>query len=375
MCSGRAKSSVDAGHLAGAQLRVRQVRPGARPAARLPADPRRHRRVDAQQVELAVVGVRRGARRRDRRGTAPSSPARPRRATTTGGRRRAPRSRSCARRPRRARGRAAGAWRRRVNWSALPPATVRARSPPPSPIGGDLPAGRCASRRRCRAARRRWRTTVSSGGTRDAPRPTAHPGGSSSVARSASGTTIGSASGSTTGSTTRLVERLDGRRRGDDAAEQLLGGLLGRAAGRRHRGDERQLAEQVDQLLHRPHEVAAGQLLGLDDLGEALAGGPGEGDGDERRVGRRGAATARPPPRCPAARRSARRSAASAGGPSATSTTAPAARPGCGARRRTPRRARRGAPARDRRAGPGATTRRSAGRTRGTCGPGSCRRR
>ena len=50
---------------------------------------------------------------------------------------------------------------------------------------------------------------------------------------------------------------------------------------RRHR---RHLAQQVDQLLHRPNEIAAGQLLFVDDLGETLPGDPGMGHGGERRV-------------------------------------------------------------------------------------------
>ena len=125
---------------------------------------------------------------------------------------------------------------------------------------------------------------------------------------------------------------------------------------------------QVDQLLHRAHEVAAGQLLVPDDLGEALARPP------RRRRRRRtrdraGGARRRPP-----ARSSAARSSLIAAIRRQRSRTS---------RRREPRRRRRlraavlvhehrqqpgqRRPRRARRTAAGAGTRRPAGRTRGTC--------
>ena len=73
------------------------------------------------------------------------------------------------------------------------------------------------------------------------------------------------------------------------AVVHRLGRRLGRLAVDGDRRDVGDLAEQVDQLPHDPHEVAGGHVLLGEHLLEPLPRRPGVGEGDERRVGRAGA--------------------------------------------------------------------------------------
>ncbi len=193
------------------------------------------------------------------------------------------------------------------------PPSVRHRSPPSRPTGGiGAPARRRALTSSCSSASERTSTSPAGAGP---VRPQASPlrtvirlrvphplvpvarrssCGAASVASSSSTTAVTVLDAATTPRNSRSAASAAARR------VSACGATIG------------ELAEQVDQLLHVAHEVAAGQLLRLDHLGEALTGRPGVGDGDERRVGRRGAGSAGLLLAAPTARRDARRCGSSA---------------------------------------------------------------
>ena len=72
---------------------------------------------------------------------------------------------------------------------------------------------------------------------------------------------------------------------GDDASEETVGGVAGGLGGAGLRGDVAQLPEKVDELLDVAHEVAPGDLLVGDDVGQVVAGGPAEGQVGEAGIG------------------------------------------------------------------------------------------
>ena len=132
--------------------------------------------------------------------------------------------------------------------------------------------------------------------------------------------------------------------------------------GGRRRRDVADLAGEVDQLLHRADEVAAGQLLVANDGAEGVAGGPCHAP--RRRIQDR-AGGARPA-RSTARRRpdphSRRRCCASASRPARSGTMAAPVARGCDARTRRSRAARQGPERRRRRRTRRRGTRRSADR-------------
>ena len=65
-----------------------------------------------------------------------------------------------------------------------------------------------------------------------------------------------------------------------------LGDLAGDGTSRCRRRDDGDLAGEVDQLLHRAHEVAAGHLLVADHRAQGVPGHPPVGRGEESRIGR-----------------------------------------------------------------------------------------
>ena len=177
---------------------------------------------------------------------------------------RAPRRRRPARRA--ARRSAAGApWTRRP---AAPPSVAQQVAAahahravrPPLEVGGERGVGR--RRRRGRRGRRR-------------PRPSPRPCGSSirCIRRDRRRTSPDLAATPTTESATTPRNACSAT-----SAARAARGRVGR--------DDGDLAGQVDELLHRAHEVATGQLLVADDLGEPLAGDPAVRGGDEAGIGR-----------------------------------------------------------------------------------------
>ena len=132
-----------------------------------------------------------------------------------------------------------------------------------------------SGRKRTRRARRRRRRARPGRARRRRPRP-----------RGRAAPTVGLPHGSP-GRITARRGRRDRRRarRGDHAAPARVGGGPGGRGGRGVGRDVGDLAQQVDHLLHVAHEVAAGHLLVLEDVGEVVALGPRVDRGGEAGIG------------------------------------------------------------------------------------------
>ena len=140
--------------------------------------------------------------------------------------------------------------------SPIPP-TVRQRSPPRRPIGGTAsPCDRAEAMIEAASASERAMTPSAGSGCALPHRASALDGHS---------------------------RRRDGRGRGDHTAVQPRR-CLPRGSGRRLIGHVGDLAQEVDDLLHVPHEVAARQVFVLEHVVEGFAGRPRVGDREEGRV-------------------------------------------------------------------------------------------
>ena len=296
---------------------MRHVRAEGQPAAGLPPGPQPHRRVDLDHVGPPVVGV--GPRRHVPRASTNSRVHRPPRAPPPP---------------------ATGRRDDDVGDGDVPtvvgldPEHVE-REAQPRGAGAPAPPASAAGRRRS-AGTSTGRTPDVDVGARPSESSTTRSAGASTSSPHVSpgrividARAVGAAR---RGGTSTTVG--DDTRNARSATSRAGGGSTARGAIERH------LTGQVDQLLHRAHEVAAGQQLLGDDVGEVLAEHPGVGGGDEAGVGRSVLGRARASARRRRGRSWWRRADASGPARRSTGTTAVGAAPGCGARTRTPTAAR-----------------------------------
>ena len=264
--SGRSNCHAPLRRPAGADRRVRHVGAGRQPPPRLPARPHAHRGVDLDDVGPPVVGVgprgdvpaTRGGRRSSRPRSGPATRAHRRSWTTTW-------ATATSARP-------SASTRRTSIGNRCSPAPVRRSAERAQQVAADAaaPADVVARSRSGGERRRRWRHRRGPAGTGTAS-PHVSPG------RIVIRRPVASAAGP--------VAADDAV--GDDAPERPLGDLPRPAGASPASGrDERHLAGQVDELLHRAHEVAAGHCSSATTSARSSPSDPGVGGGDETRVGR-----------------------------------------------------------------------------------------